>query len=106
MLVIISVVLLVLSYRVEGTSVAFLLQVISTALFCGRQYAVLFKKKTIFTWEILGLVITILWKVIRRTITLKYFILVAMLRGGFLLYVTHDFAKYRYVTERYTVLEE
>jgi len=106
MLAIISIILLVLSYMVEKASIAFLLQIISTALFCGRQYGVLFKKKTIFTWEILGLIVTVLWKVIRKTITLKYFILVALLRGGFLIYVTYDFAKYKYITEQFTVTED
>lgn len=92
-------VLFVISYLLEHFSFAIVFQFITTCMFCGRFFGVLFRKKNFFVLEILGLVITFGWKILRKR--LVWYILLGSLavRGIFILVLLYHMKTYMYVTK-------
>lgn len=99
-------VLFVISYFIEKFSIALLFQFVTTCMFCGRFAGVVFRKKPFFVLEILGLVITFGWKILRKKLVWPVFIGTLIVRAIFILIVLYHMKSYMFITKEIKVNKE
>lgn len=97
--IIFSIILLIASFILERFSFAFIFQLITTCMFCGRYAGVVFKKKNFFVLEIIGLCITFGWKILRKKLVWYKLLAVLGIRGIFILMLLYHMKAYMFITK-------
>lgn len=105
MLIFIAISSIAISYYIEGFGVGFIFHLINTLLLIGRLKALRVKFSKFIIFEVLGIVIPVLFALLfKRFKLVKTCILIAV-RAVFMLYVKYDYENYRYFTKLYTNTE-
>lgn len=96
--IIFSWVLFLVSYLLEHFSIAIIFQFVTTCMFCGRYAGVIFRKKNFFVLEILGIVITFGWKILRKRLVWYVLLGSIIVRGIFILLLLYHMKNYMFIT--------
>ena len=96
---IVSVILVVLTFIIQGLNFATIMSLIATALFCGRKVGYFCKFKHLVTLETIGMFLTITFQLLFKRFVLLETIIVVLLRLASLGVAYYDMTAYVYVSK-------
>lgn len=79
---------------------------VDTILVLCRLKGILFKFKTMIKWEVLAIIIPVIFSLVFKRFKLIKTIVVIVVRGLFLLLVKYDMEEYLYPKERIKVIDD
>lgn len=98
--------LFIASYFLEHFSFAIIFQFATTCMFCGRYAGVLFRKKPFIVCEVIGLLITFGWKILRKKLVWHICFGTLAVRGLFILLVLYHMKTFMFITKEIKINKE
>lgn len=99
-IILIQIINIIVTYIVNGFTFMFMGELIATIMYCMKKFGLIFKMKTIFTVECIFTTIYFIYKCIFKSLQIKTFIIIFIIRCIFYAVIKYDETKYVLVSRR------
>ena len=99
LLIIITLLLFIFTWIVQGINFATIMSFIATMLFCGRKVGYFCKRGNVIALEIAGMFLTFVFQILLKRFHILECFIVILLRCSFLAMMEYDMRMYVYVSE-------
>lgn len=98
-LIVISIILLITTWFVQGLNFATIMAIVSTTMFCCRKFGYFCKPNSLVVMESVSLFITVVMQLLFKRFNILTFIIIVIMRALFLWIVYYDTEAFVYVSK-------